>query len=149
MLSCIADSSPLRLAHAVQRKRVSATRTVLLCLRAPDKCKSCHSPARTWAMLFHTSLRCNNGMHIHIHSGKFALYYTLFSDDVLRLKSVIRESRYSGCFLHRKNAWNILATRGTLRPNGKQSDRTGECGQRNVHDTIEKLRSAPRSAQRR
>jgi hypothetical protein len=40
-------------------------------------------------MLFHTSPRCNNGTLIHIHSGKFALYYTLFSDDVLRLKSVI------------------------------------------------------------
>jgi hypothetical protein len=46
-------------------------------------------------MLFHTSPRCNNGMHIHILSERFALYYTLFSDAVLRLKSVIRESRYS------------------------------------------------------
>ncbi len=67
-----------------------------MCLRAPDKCKSWHSPARTWAMLFHTSPRCNNGMLIHIHSGKFALYYTLFSDDMLSLKSVIRESRFRG-----------------------------------------------------
>jgi hypothetical protein len=55
-------------------------------------------------------------------SGKFALYYTLFSNDVLRLKSVIRESRYSGCFLHRKHAWNILATPRTLCLNGKQSE---------------------------
>jgi hypothetical protein len=75
-----------------------------MCLRASDRDESYHSSGRTWAMLFHTSPRCTNGMHIHIHSERFALYYTLFSDDVLRLKSVIRESRYSGCLLHRKHA---------------------------------------------
>ena len=32
-----------------------------------------------------TSPRCNNGMLIHILSERFALYYTLFSDDMLRL----------------------------------------------------------------
>ena len=40
-------------------------------------------------MSFHTSPRCNNGMHIHIHSERFALYYTLFSNDVFRLNGGI------------------------------------------------------------
>src|SRR6266567_1554513 len=89
MLSCITDSSPLRLAHGVQNLLVSTTRAVLMCLRARDRDEFCHSSARTLAMLFHTSLRCNNGMHIHIHSERFALYYTLFSNDVLRLNGGI------------------------------------------------------------
>ncbi len=40
-------------------------------------------------MVVHTSPRCNNGMRIHIHSERFALYYTLFSNDVLRLNGDI------------------------------------------------------------
>ena len=89
MLSCIADSSPLRLAHGVQSLLVSTTRAVLMCMRAPNRDESSHSSARTWAMSFHTSPRCNNGIHIHIHSERFALYYILFSNDVFRLNGGI------------------------------------------------------------
>src|SRR6266702_6037522 len=59
-------------------------------------------------------------------------------------------NRTSGSFYF--NAFpprELAGLNSTLRPNGKQSDRTGECGQRRAHDTIEKLRSAPGSAQRR
>src|SRR5438128_1027198 len=89
MLFCIADSSPLHLAHGVQSLLVSTTRTVLMCLRASGRDESYHSSGRTWAMLFHTSPRCNNGMHIHIHSERFALYYTLFSNDVGKVCAII------------------------------------------------------------
>src|SRR2546428_7163064 len=74
MEACIADSSPLRLAHGVQSLLVSTTRAVLVGMRAPNRDESSHSSARTWAMSFHISPRCNNGMHIHIHSERFALY---------------------------------------------------------------------------
>src|SRR5438093_10312322 len=84
MLFCIADSSPLRLAHGVQSLLVSTTRVVLRSLRAPNRDESSHSSARTWAILFHTFPRYNNGLHPHIHSERFALYYTLFSNDVFR-----------------------------------------------------------------
>src|SRR6266487_2082151 len=89
MLSCIADSSPLRLAHGVQSLLVSTTSAVLMCMRARNRDESSHSSARTWAMSFHTSPRCNNGIHIHIHSERFALYYILFSNDVFRLNGGI------------------------------------------------------------
>jgi hypothetical protein len=39
-------------------------------------------------MVFHTSPRCNNGMLIHLLSERFALYYTLFSDDMLSLNGI-------------------------------------------------------------
>jgi hypothetical protein len=42
---------------------------------------------------------------------------------------------------------DFITVKRCLRPNGKQSDRTGEGGQRRAHDTIEMLRSAPRSGQ--
>ena len=84
MLSCIADASPLRLAHGLQSLLVAATRAVLRCLQGANRDESCHASARTWAMVFHTSPRCNNGMLIHLLSERFALYYTLFSNDVFR-----------------------------------------------------------------